>query len=97
MPFGAGKRKCIGDQFALFESVVALAMLTRRFTFALDPDSPPVGMTTGATIHTVAGLWMNVTPRVLEPVSAGNGIVVPGETRADAALVELVSQQVVSQ
>ena len=33
IPFGGGARKCIGDQFALFEAAVALAMLLRRFTF----------------------------------------------------------------
>lgn len=52
-----------GDQFALFEAITALAMLVRRYDFRLDPDSPPVGMTTGATIHTSAGLHMFLTPR----------------------------------
>lgn len=55
-----------GDQFALFEAVTALAMLVRRFDFRLDPDSPPVGMTTGATIHTSAGLHMFLTPRTFQ-------------------------------
>jgi beta-ring hydroxylase len=63
LPFGGGRRKCIGDQFALFESVVALAMLMRRFEFRPDPAAPPVGMTTGATIHTSGGLHMLVSPR----------------------------------
>ncbi|GAQ79315.1 cytochrome P450 [Klebsormidium nitens] len=63
IPFGGGPRKCLGDQFALFESVVTLAMLTRRFTFALAPGAPKVGMTTGATIHTTDGLHMIATPR----------------------------------
>lgn len=36
----------VGDQFATFEAVVALAMLVRRFEFSLDPQAPPVGMTT---------------------------------------------------
>ena len=59
-----------GDQFALFEAVVALAMLARRYDFRLDPAAPPVGMTTGATIHTSAGLHMFLTPRTPEqPVS----------------------------
>ncbi len=35
-----------GDQFALFESVVALAMLLRRFEFEMAPNAPPVAMTT---------------------------------------------------
>ncbi len=40
-------RKCIGDQFALFEAIVALAMLVRRFDFEVAPDAPEVSMTTG--------------------------------------------------
>lgn len=35
-----------GDQFALFESVAALAVLLRRFEFRMAPDAPAVGMTT---------------------------------------------------
>jgi beta-ring hydroxylase len=27
LPFGGGQRKCVGDQFALFESIVTLAMV----------------------------------------------------------------------
>lgn len=37
---------CTGDQFALFESVVALAVLLRRFEFSMAADAPPVTMTT---------------------------------------------------
>ncbi|KAF5829169.1 cytochrome P450 [Dunaliella salina] len=67
LPFGGGKRKCIGDQFALLESIAALAMLCRRYEFRLAPDAPPVRMTTGATIHTTQGLYMSVTPREVPP------------------------------
>jgi beta-ring hydroxylase len=63
LPFGGGKRKCIGDQFALFESIVALATLMRRFDFARAPGAPAVGMTTGATIHTTEGLWLTARRR----------------------------------
>lgn len=63
LPFGGGRRKCIGDQFALFESIVSLAMLARRFTFEADLNAPKVGMTTGATIHTTEGLHMFLRPR----------------------------------
>lgn len=58
LPFGGGRRKCIGDQFALFESVVAISMLLRRFDFERPEGSPEVGMTTGATIHTTNGLYL---------------------------------------
>lgn len=53
----------VGDQFALFEAITALAMLVRRFDFRIDPDAAPVGMTSGATIHTSGGLHMFLTPR----------------------------------
>lgn len=64
LPFGGGPRKCVGDMFATFETVVALAMLVRRFNFEMALGAPPVEMTTGATIHTTEGLKMTVTPRV---------------------------------
>ena len=46
LPFGGGRRKCVGDQFALFEAIAALAVLMRRFDFAAAADAPEVGMTT---------------------------------------------------
>ncbi|GBG86175.1 hypothetical protein CBR_g41079 [Chara braunii] len=63
LPFGAGNRKCIGDQFATFEMIVTMAMLARRFHFTLLPNSPPMQMTVDATIHTKDGLHMTVTRR----------------------------------
>lgn len=63
IPFGGGPRKCVGDQFAMLESVAAVAVLCRRFDFVLDPDGPEVGMTTGATIHTSHGLHLRLTER----------------------------------
>lgn len=55
MPFGGGRRKCIGDQFALFETLVALAMFMRRFDFELAPGKPEVGMTTGTGVGARSG------------------------------------------
>lgn len=81
LPFGGGKRKCIGDQFALFESVASLAVLMRRFNFSRPEDAPEVGMTTGATIHTTNGLYLKPTPRVVgtssEDVSSPSNSHVP--------------------
>jgi len=80
LPFGGGARKCVGDQFATMEATVTLAMVLRRFDFSFDEskfdgkvdvyDHPqdldhPVGMRTGATIHTRKGLNMIVKKREL--------------------------------
>ncbi|POO03023.1 Cytochrome P450, E-class, group I [Trema orientale] len=68
LPFGGGPRKCVGDMFASYETVVALAMLVRRFNFEMAIGAPEVKMTTGATIHTTEGLKMTVTRRVKPPI-----------------------------
>ncbi|KAJ7978233.1 putative Cytochrome P450 [Quillaja saponaria] len=68
LPFGGGPRKCVGDLFASYEAVVALAMLVRRFNFQMALGAPPVVMTTGATIHTTEGLKMTVTRRMKPPI-----------------------------
>ncbi|XP_020234758.1 protein LUTEIN DEFICIENT 5, chloroplastic [Cajanus cajan] len=68
LPFGGGPRKCVGDLFASYETVVALAMLVRRFNFQMAVGAPPVEMTTGATIHTTQGLKMTVTHRIKPPI-----------------------------
>ena len=41
LPFGGGQRKCVGDQFALFESIITLAMVCRRFDVDLRPRVSP--------------------------------------------------------
>jgi unspecific monooxygenase len=37
-PFGTGERSCIGRQFAIHESVLALARLVHRYDLSGDPD-----------------------------------------------------------
>jgi len=77
LPFGGGARKCVGDEFAMMEATVSLSMVLRRFNFQFDEskftnvdimDHPkdtehPVGMRTGATIHTRRGLHLLIEKR----------------------------------
>jgi cytochrome P450 len=77
LPFGGGARRCIGDEFATLEATVTLAMVLRRFDFEFDKskstnvdimDKPellehPVGMRSGATIHTRNGLNLIIKKR----------------------------------
>nr|AWN09469.1 Carotenoid hydroxylase CYP97B2 [Phaeodactylum tricornutum]QDL56928.1 P450 carotenoid hydroxylase CYP97B2 [Phaeodactylum tricornutum] len=75
LPFGGGARKCVGDEFAILEATVTLAMV---FEFSFDESkfegkddilssaqglNHPVGMRTGATIHTRNGLHLVVEKR----------------------------------
>jgi cytochrome P450 family 97 subfamily B polypeptide 3 len=63
LPFGGGNRKCVGDQFALMEAAVTLAIIFKKFEFSLDCRPEDVGIYTGATIHTRNGLLMKVRHR----------------------------------
>lgn len=63
LPFGAGSRKCVGDQFACMEAVITLAMTLKKFDFELAIRPEDVGIYTGATIHTRNGLMMKLKKR----------------------------------
>ncbi|KAK4800908.1 hypothetical protein SAY86_021395 [Trapa natans] len=63
LPFGGGPRKCVGDQFALMESTIALAMLLQKFDLELKGSPESVELVTGATIHTKNGMWCRLRMR----------------------------------
>ncbi|XP_057792759.1 cytochrome P450 97B2, chloroplastic [Salvia miltiorrhiza] len=65
LPFGGGPRKCVGDQFALMESTVALAALLQKFDVNLRGSPESVELVTGATIHTKSGMWCQLKKRLL--------------------------------
>lgn len=62
LPFGGGKRICIGAAFALTEAIVLLATLAQRYRLRLVPGHPvePQGLITLRARH---GLRMLLTPR----------------------------------
>jgi len=60
--FGGGEFQCIGDQFAMIESTIILAMLLERYDFKLVfDDLETIGLDMAATIHTKRGLFMRVS------------------------------------
>ncbi|OMO92953.1 Cytochrome P450 [Corchorus capsularis] len=110
LPFGGGPRKCVGDMFASFENlkrsssdlqtVVAVAMLVRRFNFQMALGAPPVEMTTGATIHTTAGLKMTVTRRMKPPIIPEldtQGLKMEASVRISEEVIQLGEKGEVSQ
>lgn len=48
IPFGGGSRKCVGDQFAMMESIATVALILQRFDLGLGVPADQVGMKTGA-------------------------------------------------
>lgn len=62
LPFGAGPRVCIGNQFALLEGQIALAVFASRLRLELTepfPSNEPL-----ITLRPKGGLPMRATPRV---------------------------------
>ena len=62
IPFGAGLRQCIGDQFALMESIIIMPMLLQRFRLHLVPDHP-IEEHALVTLRPKHGILMTATRR----------------------------------
>lgn len=62
-PFSRGQRQCIGDRFAEMEAAIVLAVLVRRYRFALVPGHPVVPEPS-VTLRPRHGLRMTLRPRV---------------------------------
>jgi cytochrome P450 len=71
MPFGGGKRICIGAAFALAEATILLATIANRCRLTLVPGHPvePQALITLKARH---GMKMHVTPRERAPAIAGH-------------------------
>jgi cytochrome P450 len=74
LPFGGGQRKCVGDQFAMMEATVTMALMIKKYDFDFAIPAEDVGMKTGATIHTMNGLMMRARQvNENEPVQSAEG------------------------
>ncbi|PVD31378.1 hypothetical protein C0Q70_06790 [Pomacea canaliculata] len=62
IPFSAGKRNCIGQNFAMDQMKLALARILHRFTLVLDPDHK-VEKVEHITMSTKTGIKMKAIPR----------------------------------
>jgi enediyne biosynthesis protein E7 len=62
MPFAAGPRHCIGETFSMFEMLVHLYKVGRRFRLVLDSDAP-VELEAQVNLRTRQPLLMRLEPR----------------------------------
>lgn len=62
LPFGGGRRQCIGGGFAMLEAVLLLATITQRFELDLVPGHQPQALT-AVTLRPANGIPMTPRPR----------------------------------
>jgi cytochrome P450 len=62
IPFSAGPRACIAKRFALYEMMIAHAMIARRFRIEVLPGQD-IGMKVGATCHPDRPVWARLRER----------------------------------
>ncbi|BDS11264.1 cytochrome P450 [Aureispira anguillae] len=63
IPFGAGQRMCIGNNFALMEMKVVLVLLLQHFELKLAKNAPEVVPEPLITLRPKNGILMDIAPR----------------------------------
>jgi cytochrome P450 len=63
IPFGAGQHKCIGNNLALMEGSLLLAMIAQRYELDLEPGRP-VEREVAVTMRPKEGVYVRLRPRL---------------------------------
>ncbi|CAF0720388.1 unnamed protein product [Adineta steineri] len=63
LPFASGPRSCIGQNFALIEAKVILAMFVQRCNFELEPKNQKIAMDVRIIMRPKFGLFSKITKR----------------------------------
>lgn len=95
MPFGAGRRICVGNGFALMEGVLLAAMTAQRFSFDLQPGTV-VKREFAITLRPRDGLPVCVVPRVDAPAVQGRNPATASEPSADAIAARVAAAGLVA-
>ena len=61
IPFSAGPRNCIGQNFAMNEMKTAMALIIKNFRLEVDESKPVHGMPE-LVMRARTGIWLKVTP-----------------------------------
>lgn len=62
IPFGGGRRRCIGERMAMMESTIALVMILRRFDVVVSP-AQTIATEVAATLQPRGGLRVTLVER----------------------------------
>jgi cytochrome P450 len=62
IPFGGGPRICIGNRFAMMETILVLATVAQRFHLELQDDRPVVPLPS-ITLRPKDGIWVKLVSR----------------------------------
>ncbi|CAF1579651.1 unnamed protein product [Adineta ricciae] len=63
LPFASGPRSCIGQNFAIIEAKVILAMFIQQFDFELEPKNQQIAMDVRIIMRPKFGLFSKITTR----------------------------------
>ncbi|CAE7245653.1 CYP102A5 [Symbiodinium pilosum] len=82
IPFGGGRRLCIGNLFAITQAKTLLSIMLRKFYVRIEPDKPvkidPKDIATPLPASKGGGVWLNFTSRDYDEPAAAEFDTAPG-------------------